>query len=635
MVRAHREVLPNRDEAGICLTLRLRIAGDTPEAERDIESLVFNHDVDQQHFLITVGISRSRVQAGSAELVGDDDYEIGFGQAHVFCDLRHIRDRECHFFGALDAKPIRDRNIRNSNGEYQQDSRQQAIQNRPSVTATAWNFRENFRHLPIDNVSGNARIVGNTPLSGRDAAHATGTARLYFGTTNNLKSIRSLQMSLDPLRRLWQSLAEKQQRFVANAFVAIVVLVALGFLDQSHWLLRLENTAMDTMMEFNKGLGRMSGTSGSDILQFTFLDIDEATYRLWDEPHHTPRDKILRLVDFAASSDPSLIVVDIDLSKPGVNPDHDLALANYLSGYGAAGSTPIILVRSFYSGTPGKNDWDEIRPSFLDGYELPESVHWGQPLFQTTLWDGVVRHWNLARFGCFYGRPVLVPSIQLTAAALLSDQPAVNRVADIEAIGLESCLQRDENSLAADSDSDFTFETGIGQRLVFTIPWRAPAPDLVTIPASVVTESADALAGDLVRGRVVVIGASFAGSNDIHRTPIGEMPGALIIVNAIKSLVVFGQLREPPTWITWLQQLGVIILAAWAFSRFDSFVAVGITAAIIVALLMPISFYFFKYGLWVGFSIPLLAMVIHRGFAEYRDVRRQMRSAATSAGTKG
>jgi hypothetical protein len=280
--------------------------------------------------------------------------------------LRHIRDRECHFFGALDAKPIRDRNIRNSNGEYQQDSRQQAIQNRPSVTATAWNFRENFRHLPIDNVSGNARIVGNTPLSGRDAAHATGTARLYFGTTNNLKSIRSLQMSLDPLRRLWQSLAEKQQRFVANAFVAIVVLVALGFLDQSHWLLRLENTAMDTMMEFNKGLGRMSGTSGSDILQFTFLDIDEATYRLWDEPHHTPRDKILRLVDFAASSDPSLIVVDIDLSKPGVNPDHDLALANYLSGYGAAGSTPIILVRSFYSGTPGKNDWDEIRPSFLE-----------------------------------------------------------------------------------------------------------------------------------------------------------------------------------------------------------------------------------------------------------------------------
>ena len=447
--------------------------------------------------------------------------------------------------------------------------------------------------------------------------------------------IRSLQMSLDPLRRLWQSLAEKQQRFVANAFVAAVVLVALGFLDQSHWLLRLENTAMDTMMEFNKGLGRMSGTSGSHPLQFTFLDIDETTYRSWNEPHHTPRDKVLQLVDFAAASEARLIVVDIDLSKPGVNPDHDLALANYLSGYGAAGSAPVILVRSFYSRTPGRNDWDEIRPSFLDNYALPAAIHWGQPLFQTTLWDGVVRHWNLARFGCFDGRPVLVPSIQLTAAALLSDQPAVNRVADIETIGLKSCQQRDASGRAAGSDSDFTFESGIGQRLIFTIPWRAPAPDLVTIPASVITESADTLASDLVRGRVVVIGASFAGSNDTHRTPIGEMPGALIIVNAIKSLVVFGQLREPPAWIIWLQQLGVIVLAAWAFSRFDSFIAVGITAAVIITLLVPIGFYFFKYGLWVGFSIPLLAMVIQRGFTEYRDVRRQMRSTSTSAGTKG
>jgi CHASE2 domain-containing sensor protein len=439
-------------------------------------------------------------------------------------------------------------------------------------------------------------------------------------------------MSLEPLRRLWQSLAEKQQRFVANAFVAAIVLVALGFLDQSHWLLRLENTAMDTMMEFNKGLGRMSGASGSPQLQFTFLDIDETTHRTWDEPHHTPRDKVLQLVNFAASSEASLIVVDIDLSKPGVNPDHDLALASYLSAYGAAGSAPVILVRSFYSGTRGKNDWNEIRPSFLDSYELPALIHWGQPLFQTTLWDGVVRHWNLARFGCFDGRPVLVPSIQLTAAALLSDRAAVNSVADIETIGLESCQQRDTNSRAAGSDSHFTFETGIGQRLVYSIPWGAPAPDLVTIPATVVTESVDTLASDLVQGRVVVIGASFAGSNDIHRTPIGEMPGALIIVNAIKSLVVFGQLREPPAWITWLQQLGVIFLAAWAFSRFDSFIAVGITAAVIVALLVPVSFYFFKYGLWVGFSIPLLAMVIQRGFAEYRDVRRQLRGTSTRVG---
>jgi CHASE2 domain-containing sensor protein len=377
----------------------------------------------------------------------------------------------------------------------------------------------------------------------------------------------------------------------------------------------------------------MSGASDSSPLQFAFLDIDEASYRSWHEPHHTPRDKVLQLIEFAASSGASLIVVDIDLSKPGVNADRDLALANYLSAYGAEDSVPLILVRSFYSGTPGKNDWDEIRPSFLDEYELPPAIHWGQPLFQTTLWDGVVRHWNLARFGCLDDHLVLVPSIQLTAAALLSDQAQGNRVADIETLRLESCQQTAANGRAADSDADVDLATGIGQRLIYTIPWNAPAPDLVTIPASIVTESDEPLAGDLLRGRVVVIGASFADSNDIHRTPIGEMPGALVIVNAIKSLVVFGQLREPPTWITRLRQLAVVLLAAWAFSRFDSFIAVGITAGAIVALLVPISFYFFKYGVWVEFSIPMLAMVIQRGISEYRELRRQLRVVSTTAGT--
>ncbi|MDH3757705.1 MAG: CHASE2 domain-containing protein, partial [Gammaproteobacteria bacterium] len=128
--------------------------------------------------------------------------------------------------------------------------------------------------------------------------------------------------------------------------VALITFAALGFLDQSHWLLRLENSAMDTMMEFNKGLGRMSGHSGARPLRFTFLDIDEDSYRTWYEPYHTPRDKLLRLIDFAAGSGAQLIVVDIDLSKPGINPDHDRALAEYLSGYGALNSPPIVLVRS-------------------------------------------------------------------------------------------------------------------------------------------------------------------------------------------------------------------------------------------------------------------------------------------------
>jgi hypothetical protein len=50
---------------------------------------------------------------------------------------------------------------------------------------------------------------------------------------------------------------------------------------------------------------------------------------------------------------------------------------------------------------------------------------------------------------------------------------------------------------------------------------------------------------DPVRGRVVVIGASFEDSRDLHETPVGTLPGALVMLDAIKSLNQFGPLHGP------------------------------------------------------------------------------------------
>ncbi len=420
------------------------------------------------------------------------------------------------------------------------------------------------------------------------------------------------------VRGFWCSLSTQGKRFVSNACIAVAVLIAIGLLDQSHWLLRLENGAMDTMMELNKGLDRMTDSSGQEPLLFTFLDIDDASYRQWGEPYHTPRDKIQQLIEFARTSGAAVIVVDIDLSRRGLNPEHDVALAEYLEGY-PSDSSPLILVRSFFAESGDYADWREIRPSFLDDYELPGSVHWAQPLFQATLWDGVVRHWHLARYGCLDDQPMLVPSIQLTAAALLSDKYGPDRSVDIETIRLGNCADGAHRSDRAGPTEE------IGQKLLYTIPWQEPAPDLVTIPAIAITEADGRLADDLVRDRVVVVGASFAEARDTHRTPIGTMPGAMVVINAIKSLLAFGQLKEPKLWVSLLVQLGVVLLAAWAFSRFNSFVAVGVAATIIFVVLIPLSFYFLKYGMWVEYSIPILALVIHRGISEYRDVRRRIR----------
>jgi len=453
--------------------------------------------------------------------------------------------------------------------------------------------------------------------------------RRFAGLAGGLwRRFRSF-LSVNPVRSHWRGLSRSQRLFLSNVGIAVLISAVIAFFHQNHWLVRLENSAMDTMMEFNQGLPRMSDAGSADSIQFTFLDIDDASYRGWGEPYHAPRDKILRLIRFAAEANARLTVLDIDLSRAGVDADDDRRLAEYLTQYGKEDTRPpLILVRTFYSDESGDRQWVDIRPSFLDEFEFPASVHWAQPLFRATLWDGVIRHWHLIKFGCLNGRLVLVPATQLIAAALLSagDVSSINRFADLDTVRIENCDRPDNTGNAmtfggsGNRSEIFSPEAELGQRLIYTIPWQSPAPDLITVPAQLITESPHNLSGDLIANRVVIIGASFADSRDIHRTPIGEMPGALIIANAIKSLTHYGQVRPPPALSHWVEKLFLILVAAWAFSRLTSLIAVFVAGAIIIGALVPISFYFFKYGLWVDFAIPLLAMVIHRAVAEYRGV---------------
>jgi len=353
--------------------------------------------------------------------------------------------------------------------------------------------------------------------------------RRFAGLAGGLwRRFRSF-LSVNPVRSHWRALSRSHRLFLSNVGIAVLIAAVIAFFHETHWLVRLENSAMDTMMEFNQGLPRMSDAGSADSIQFTFLDIDDASYRGWGEPYHAPRDKILRLIKFAAEAEARLTVLDIDLSREGVDADDDRRLAEYLTQYGKEDARPpLILVRTFYSGGPGDRQWVDIRPSFLDEYEFPASVHWAQPLFRATLWDGVIRHWHLVKFGCLNDRLVLVPATQLIATALLSagDVSSVNRFADLNTVRMENCNKADNagNTLTfGDADSRgevFSPEAELGQRLIYTIPWKSPAPDLITVPAQLITESPHDLSGDLIANRVVIIGASFADSRDIHRTPI-------------------------------------------------------------------------------------------------------------------
>ena len=124
-----------------------------------------------------------------------------------------------------------------------------------------------------------------------------------------------------PLRNTF---SKSQRLFLINIGIATLVAAVVAFFHQNQWLVSVENTAMDIMMELNQGLPRMSDNDADSFLRFSYLDIDDRSFRAWNEPFHTPRDKLQRLIEYAASNGARLIVVDFDLSRAGIVAEHAL-----------------------------------------------------------------------------------------------------------------------------------------------------------------------------------------------------------------------------------------------------------------------------------------------------------------------
>lgn len=164
---------------------------------------------------------------------------------------------------------------------------------------------------------------------------------------------------------------------------------------------------------------------------------------------------------------------------------------------------------------------------------------------------------------------------------------------------------------------------GIEQRMIYSFSNQLSIGNkelnYQRLSAQLITESNEPISTDPVRGKIVIIGASYEASRDIHHTPVGAMPGALIITNAVKSLQQFGQLQGPPGWVKLLIEGVLIILMAWAFAHFNSIGGVILTGLAVALVLVPISFYFFKYGIWIDLAAPILGMQLHEVVANYEE----------------
>ena len=388
------------------------------------------------------------------------------------------------------------------------------------------------------------------------------------------------------------------------------------------------------------------------------LDIDEPTYRAWDEPFHVLRDRLLKLIDYAVQGRAALVIVDVDLSQRGHDAVADQALQDYLANYGATGKPPLLLVRAFRPPLPGQHALPTERRSFLEqDSRLAASplIQWGSTLFELDQGQ-LLRRWHLWQITCDEQthQPVVIPSLQLLAVVWLRQphqdpgkvagqvQTALQTLAPERCDGHPSHPHEETIDIAGMKLS--AQPKGIAQRILYELPWQlhpgeayptlpradgASVPLLSVFSALPITDGNKPVASDAVTGRVVVIGGSFWESRDLYLTPLGQMPGFLVLVNAIHSLNQHEEIKPPSLYLKLLIMVGLIFLSSLIFARLRSFRAMLVASLVIVIALLPVSYYWFKAGVWLDFVIPFCAVALHWMAARFEEQRHARHGVAT------
>lgn len=338
--------------------------------------------------------------------------------------------------------------------------------------------------------------------------------------------------------------------------------------------------------------------------EIVVVGIDDRSFARFKAHQPVPRDYLATLVRGAQRSGARVIGLAADLGAAG-GAAEDQALADAINRAQAAG-VPVVLS---YVASPGRdNPGVYSRPPLaIDGPPAGFVDDAGDP-------GGVVRAFRAVLPAADGGR---LPSFAL---AVLTAGPAAGA------------------SLAPGPDGSVA-TTALFWRLrlvsprppepaplvVSDVPQRinyiGPSRSFVTISSAAVALAAEQraeLPRNPLRGKIVLIGPTFAENGDRFRTPKGEMAGVEIEANIVHTLLT----RSWVTRATWgwaiLAQALVSLAAAVLFASLHP-VEGGLVALIAVAGgVVPLSHLVYGSGdYWIDLAIPLLGT-----FVEVRAIDR-------------
>jgi len=446
--------------------------------------------------------------------------------------------------------------------------------------------------------------------------------------------------------------------------LAVGLIVAVGLIPFQEYLGMgdLEDASLDFAMQADNEIPPITAKA---IPSFAFLDIDNQTYKLWEEPLYIPGTKIKELIAVAVNEKARLIIVDVDLSR---NPD-DKELKEYIAGYKdycqEKTCPPIILDRAFRSLSDSlaagkKPILVEPRTGFLEDAVVKSApyIQWATPLFQESSYDGAVRRWKLWEHICTPKEEAdVIPATQLLAAAMIrfdTPQPASDKInAELARFKRKVCgdehIAKPTLAKPIKIAEGLEFTGGIHrvfQRIMYHLPWKPPqsiadewvmryslrdsgngdSPSkliLTVFSAQPYLDSQQTSAGNKLENKIVLISSSYSDGDNLHSTPLGNIPGGLVIINAIHSLLQYGEIQPPSNWYKLLWLVLLIVAVTFGFEFFkNSFLAIVISGVIIIALI-PVTGYLFVDSYWISLVLPLLAVHVSQVVADYQQFKVQ------------
>ncbi len=399
-----------------------------------------------------------------------------------------------------------------------------------------------------------------------------------------------------------ERLSPRARQVIRALVLGIAVSLAVAAVSRYTFLYGWQKRAVDTSLY---AFFKLRGPA--PVPDIVLVGITEEDFKALGERQPISRRYLADLGDFLLQSGARVVAFDVPLRTRSV-PQEDAALLEMLRRWDRDGAGRVVFATTARprqgAGESERYDADppfsaEVRAIF--GFD---NAGVGS--------DGIIRHMYPLLSAADGG---FLPSFALAVLAASAGHSAES---------LTRALKGETGSAiplpVRDAHGGITREEPIGLRTLSETPWRIdfagppkktfspfPSGELVRLSQNRVRPAQD----NPFQGKLVIVGATFEESRDVHPTPVDRMAGVEIQANMVHTLLSRRALLPPPL----VGNLMILMGTCCAFALLSLWlrpVWVGLISLALVAGFVRLSYEAYtRGGYWLDFVVPLVGMLAY------------------------